>query len=591
MNNLEGQTIAGRYEIREWIGEDQLLDTFAAYDRRRDRPVMVKLLRSELATDRHFLQLFRDQVTPLCELGHPHIVPCLGFEQSRDRAFFIMDQGRGLTLDKFLWRQPGPLDIAQANLILRAICAALSHVHSLGLYHGDLNPARVWLDESGQVMVSDFGLTRLAEKIAGMPLPLISPEYSAPEQCAGQPGDHRSDIYAVAIILYEMLSRERPFCGDEAPEGGSLDMRLCWEQVHALPPSLTEVCPSCPMQVEVAVLQALAKDPEARPQSAREFYRQVTGEVLQSTYPPAMELAVMIGGKTRSRGDASSGARSIREAASRLVAFFSQPQTPEIAMAPGEAATSEADAAGGEKPSAEAPTATPTPAVEPEVADAEELGGKAPVAEPTPAAESALGTAASGTAEQVTPATEAGDVEEPLVEETNAAEPAPDIAAREGIEFAESSHATEQPAQAETLPESLPKMPEPALPLPLLPELHEPGRVRVVVPSITDHQSRAKELLQKAGAEYLRGRWDRVQVICAVILELIPGHVGAKVLSAEAAIAARTEELFTLAHEALDRGERETAADLLRQILIEDRTHREARELLRQLKQQGSERT
>ncbi len=548
MKSLEGQTIAGRYEMREWVGEDQLLEVYAAYDRRRSAPVMAKFLRSELATDRHFLQLFREQVTPLCTLEHPHIVPCLGFEQSRDGAFFIMDQGRGLTLDKFLWRQPGPLDIAQANLILRAICAALSHVHALGLYHGDLSPARVWLDESGQVMVSDFGLTRLAEKIAGTPLPLIAPEYSAPEQCAGQPGDHRSDIYATAIMLYEMLSRERPFRGDEAPEGGSLDMRLCWEQVHALPPSLTEVCPACPVQVEVAVLQALAKDPEARPQSAREFYRQVTGEVLQPTYPPAMELAVMVGGKAaKARSGGTSGARSMREAASRLVAFFSQPQTPpETAVEHKE--TAPADATVVEQPSEEAPLAEPVPT-------------------------------ALEIAEQGAPAADAGDAETPG-EEAAVVEPA-------GAEPPAPPGVTEQEAPEALPPAPLPEMPEPAAPVPVLPELHVPARVRVVVPSAADHQSRVKELLQKAGAEYLRGRWDRVQVICAVILELIPGHVGAKVLSAEAAIAARTEELFSLAREALDRGEQEAAADLLRQILIADRTHREARELLRQLKRQS----
>jgi len=190
--------------------------------------------------------------------------------------------------------------------------------------------------------------------------------------------------------------------------------------------------------------------------------------------------------------------------------------------------------------------------------------------------------------------TDAGHVAQPVVEEAAVPEPAPGIAAPEmlapeGVEPPVPPHVTEQEAPEGLPPEPLPKTPEPVPPLPVLPELHVPGRVRVVVPSAADHQGRAKDLLQKAGAEYLRGRWDRVQMICSVILELVPGHAGAKVLSAEAAIAARTEELFSLAHEALDRGEQETAADLLRQILVEDRTHREARGLLRQLKRQGGE--
>ena len=480
MKDLAGQTIADRYHIQDFVGQSNLFQVYRAYDSRRSTFVALKFLRDDLATDPAFLHRFRHEAAVLKSLEHPHIVSCYGFEQTKDHAFFIMQYIPGTCLEKHLRQRGTALPLGQALLILQPVAAALHYAHQQGLCHGDVQPLNVLLESSGRVFLSDFGLVRWAEAAADAHLKFATPEYMAPEQHQNAKADQRTDIYALGIMLYEMLAGERPFQGKTAPISASLADKIHWEQTNALPPPLMERCPSCPLPVAEAISKALATEPTARPQTVSEFFRQVSGQELASSYSPSPELLMLLS-TTPSAGASISGQSDLKQAAARLVAFLREDS----------AATKE-----GRR---------------------EEVKAVVPVT---------------------------------------------------------------QAAQPEAFLEAVPPSPPPPVSQPL------PVEKRAAIISCTvlpREDKRVNELLRKAGSEFLNGRWDKVQMLCAEILQLSPNHAAAQVLASEATIAQRAQHLYEAAQDAIAKGETTQATNLLRQVLFVDGMHEDAKSLLREL--------
>ena len=268
--------LGGRYEVGSVIGRGGMADVHAGYDTRLSRPVAIKLLRSDLARDTNFLARFRREAQSAAGLNHPSIVAIYdsGEEQETDAAgavvqvpYMVMERIDGSTLRERLVRG-GPLSPDEAARITEGVLAALAYSHRMGIVHRDIKPANVMLTSSGEVKVMDFGIARaVADSAATMTQTqavIGTAQYLSPEQAQGRPVDARSDLYSAGCLLFELLTGRTPFVG-ESP------VAIAYQHVGepATPPS--RVRQSVPAAFDAVVLHAMAKDREARYQSAIDF--------------------------------------------------------------------------------------------------------------------------------------------------------------------------------------------------------------------------------------------------------------------------------------------------------------------------------
>jgi serine/threonine protein kinase len=286
MANLEGQTLKGRYRIEELVGQGGMAEVYKAWDARRSYYVAIKVIRPDLAADRAFLQRFRREAVVLENLRHPNIMRYYGFEEEGQIAFLVMEYVEGESLRRQLVSRSEPFSLSEALPILKPVCVALHYAHEEGVYHCDVKPANVLIEGNGRVVVSDFGIARLAGASAMPGSVLGAPAYMSPEQCSGGSVDRRADIYALGLTVYEMLTLARPFRGETTATPGSTAERIRWEHMHQSPPSPRTTNPAVPVAVERAVLRALTKDPAARQPTALAFLHDLE---VQASVPPVVE--------------------------------------------------------------------------------------------------------------------------------------------------------------------------------------------------------------------------------------------------------------------------------------------------------------
>jgi serine/threonine-protein kinase len=259
-----GQIIS-TYRVEQKIGEGGMGAVFRGHDLMLEREVAIKALRPELARQAELVARFRSEAVTLAKLNHSHIATLYNFLRHGEDYFMVMEFVRGKTLDEVI-RQSGAMAIERA---VRLFCQALegiAHAHALGVIHRDIKPANLMLTANDEVKVMDFGIARVLgtarQTKTGRLIGTL--EYMSPEQMRGAETDARSDIYSLGILLYEMLTGRVPFQADS-------DYELMRAQVEQQPPPPREFKDEIPPAVEAAILQALAKDPAARFQSAAEF--------------------------------------------------------------------------------------------------------------------------------------------------------------------------------------------------------------------------------------------------------------------------------------------------------------------------------
>jgi len=217
-----------RYQIDAFLGREAIADVYRAFDTRRSYPVVLKMLPADLAEDTEFVERFRQEVGALATLAHDHIVRHYSFEQDQSQAFWVMDYVDGATLRFLLAQTDGPLPLGQVAHILPQAGQALHFAHEEGVIHGDVQPGNVLIRHDGKALVANFGIAQAVDMAARRPAPSASLAYMSPEQCRNEPPDRRSDVYALGVTLFEMLTGRRPFIGQTENAGSNPREKVQW---------------------------------------------------------------------------------------------------------------------------------------------------------------------------------------------------------------------------------------------------------------------------------------------------------------------------------------------------------------------------
>lgn len=266
------------YVIKQEVGRGGMGRVYRAQHKITGQEVALKMLLPQLVNDARLKARFVNEAKVLARLEHDNLVRLLGFIESERRAFIVMPYVAGTTLDKKMQRQ-GRLTIEEAFDLFDQMVAGLDHMHAHGVMHRDLKPSNVIIQADGHVKITDFGIARAvgSEKLTMEGMVVGTAEYLAPEQANGtQRDDLRSDVYSLAILLYEMLTGRVPFRHPSAA-------KVLIKQVSAPPPPPRTIRPDLPVGVEAAILRALAKRPEARFESVVAFRDAVAAGVREDT--------------------------------------------------------------------------------------------------------------------------------------------------------------------------------------------------------------------------------------------------------------------------------------------------------------------
>ncbi|NIM95684.1 MAG: ABC transporter substrate-binding protein [Anaerolineales bacterium] len=294
--DLIGKTLLGRYRIESFIGRGGMSEVYKVWDSKRSVNLAMKLLREDLAEDRVFMRRFEREARTLADLQHPHIVRFYGLEQDKFLAFMLLDYVEGTTLRREIYRSKGPFKPERVLEILRPVCAALNYAHKQGVVHCDAKPGNIMIDRSGKVLVTDFGIARMTDAATATMVGMGTPAYMAPEQVRGLDPTPQTDIYALGVLMFEMLTGgERPFTGERATVTGSTSEKVRWEQINLEPPSPKKWNPEVSSDVESVVNKCLEKDPGERFTTVHELLltlesiwegRRFKEPVEQAAYPP-----------------------------------------------------------------------------------------------------------------------------------------------------------------------------------------------------------------------------------------------------------------------------------------------------------------
>jgi tetratricopeptide (TPR) repeat protein/predicted Ser/Thr protein kinase len=260
-----GEIIGGRYEILELLGEGGMGAVYKASDRELSRFVALKLIRSDLASNPAILARFKQELLTAHQVTHKNVIRIYDLAEADDVKFITMEFIEGCDLRRLLQDQ-GKLPPERAVEIIRQICLALDAAHSVGVIHRDLKPQNVMCDKTGRILVMDFGLARSVES-KGMTQTgalMGTVEYMSPEQSMGKQLDQRSDLFAIGLIFYELLTNETPYKAESAM--GSLLLR---NQTRAIPAS--DLDASVPKGLSDIVGKCLERDLDLRYQSAQEI--------------------------------------------------------------------------------------------------------------------------------------------------------------------------------------------------------------------------------------------------------------------------------------------------------------------------------
>ena len=284
---LIGQTL-GKYRITEHLGSGGMSEVYKAYQPGLDRYVAIKVLHSFLAQEEDFLTRFQREAKFAAMLRHPNIIQVYDFDYAEESNsyYMVMEYIDGESLKGRLQRmaKKGEMTALEESVrIVIAIANALDYAHQHGTVHRDVKPANIMFNKDEQPILTDFGIAKMVD-VAGLTASgamVGTPAYMAPEQGMGQAGDERADIYSLGVILYQLTTGHRPFDAD-TPLGVAL------KHINApLPPPIV-VNPNLPRSIEAVTLKALAKDPDNRYQTAKEFATELkkaaAGEAIESPF-------------------------------------------------------------------------------------------------------------------------------------------------------------------------------------------------------------------------------------------------------------------------------------------------------------------
>ncbi|TXK17698.1 Stk1 family PASTA domain-containing Ser/Thr kinase [Homoserinibacter sp. GY 40078] len=277
---LIGRLIDGRYQVRSRIARGGMATVYLATDLRLERRVAVKVMHGHLADDSQFKQRFIQEARSAARLAHPNVVNVFDQGQDDDSAYLVMEYLPGITLRDLL-QDHGALTPEQTIDITEAVLSGLAAAHKAGIVHRDLKPENVLLADDGRIKIGDFGLARAASANTATGAALLGTiAYLSPELVTRGIADTRSDIYAVGIMMYEMLTGEQPFKGEQP-------MQIAYQHANDSVPPPSNANDQVPAELDELVLWATARDPEERPRDARMLLDQVreTESLLHTALP------------------------------------------------------------------------------------------------------------------------------------------------------------------------------------------------------------------------------------------------------------------------------------------------------------------
>jgi serine/threonine-protein kinase len=279
---LIGRLIDGRYQVRSRIARGGMATVYLATDLRLERRVAVKVMHGHLADDSQFKQRFIQEARSAARLAHPNVVNVFDQGQDDDSAYLVMEYLPGITLRDLL-QEHGALTGEQTIDIAEAVLSGLAAAHKAGIVHRDLKPENVLLADDGRIKIGDFGLARAASANTATGAALLGTiAYLSPELVTRGIADARSDIYAVGIMMFEMLTGEQPYKGEQP-------MQIAYQHANDSVPPPSNVNPRVPAELDELVLWATARDPEERPRDARVMLEQLreTETLLHTALPTA----------------------------------------------------------------------------------------------------------------------------------------------------------------------------------------------------------------------------------------------------------------------------------------------------------------
>ncbi|MGA1239582.1 MAG: Stk1 family PASTA domain-containing Ser/Thr kinase [Ilumatobacteraceae bacterium] len=267
MSDNSRTIVNDRYEIGKRIGRGGMAEIFQARDILLDRPVAMKVLFPEFATDPAFVERFRREAQAAANLNHPNIVAVYDWGKLNNTYYIAMEYVNGRTLADIL-KQSGTLTPMQVCDVMSEVASALISAHQNGVIHRDIKPGNILVSTTGRVKVADFGIARalgagVEQGLTQTGAVMGTATYFSPEQAQGASTDQRSDIYSLGVVMYEMLSGVPPFTGENA-------VAIAYKQVHERAMPLDQRLTSAPPEVAAIVAKCMEKSPDDRYSSAEE---------------------------------------------------------------------------------------------------------------------------------------------------------------------------------------------------------------------------------------------------------------------------------------------------------------------------------
>jgi eukaryotic-like serine/threonine-protein kinase len=311
VRSVVGERIADRYEVEELVGSGGMSSVYRAHDSLLDRDVALKILHAHYNEDEEYVERFRREARAVARLAHPNIVTVIDRGEEDGRQFIVFEYIAGENLKEHIDRS-GPLPVRRALELALEIARALAFAHDQGLIHRDVKPQNVLLNGDGEAKVTDFGIARSLDVERGMTetgTVLGTSNYIAPEQASGRPVDAHTDVYSLGIVLYELLTGEVPFPGENF-------VAVAMKHINDPAPDLLERRPDVPPRLAAAVDRALQKDPNDRFPSMHDFAAELDATLAELGSPDGDRTAIV-------RRPAAQPARSRTVRRSRLPVLLS----------------------------------------------------------------------------------------------------------------------------------------------------------------------------------------------------------------------------------------------------------------------------
>lgn len=262
MTNIIGRTLLNQFRVDEFIASGGMGAVYKVWDLKRSAPLAMKVLHADFAEDPSSFKYFQREARALQKLQHPNIVPFYGIYQTEQIAFLLEHYIDGPSLKEVMQKYPKGMPVPEVLVYMQALCSALGYAHANGVVHCDIKPANVMVDRGGQVFLADFGIARHAESSTTTIAGAGTPSYMSPEQITANAVVPASDVYSLGVLLYEMVTGQRPFRGEEQDsmgKGNTSGERIRYSHLHLPAPDPRITNPSIPGGLAQIVMKCMAK--------------------------------------------------------------------------------------------------------------------------------------------------------------------------------------------------------------------------------------------------------------------------------------------------------------------------------------------